>query len=247
MRGLDRQVMRVAFDVHNDLGRLCDEYIYKKCLGNRLVDAGLPVVTELPIDVAFGEFSRKLSIDVVVHNAVLYELKAVSSLTRAHESQLLTYMMLVRSNRGKLVNFRSDRVESIFVNVCLTWEERHQYEIDNEFWTGSRDFAEMVVMLIADWGTCLSTSLYMDALVANLGGADRVEHRLPLRVEGRFVGHQRFRLFDPKSAIALTAFEPDNLPVQQSHLCRILNLTKLASIYWVNVGRHRLTLKTLSR
>lgn len=45
MRGFDRPVMRCAFDVQNDLGRLCDEFIYKNSFRQRLRHAGLEVIS----------------------------------------------------------------------------------------------------------------------------------------------------------------------------------------------------------
>ena len=45
---LDYQIMRLAFDCQNELGRLCDEIIYQNDLAARILEAGLgPVRTEV--------------------------------------------------------------------------------------------------------------------------------------------------------------------------------------------------------
>ena len=50
MRAFDRPLMRCAFDVQNDLGRLCDEFIYKNSFQQRLSQSGFDVINEAPIE-----------------------------------------------------------------------------------------------------------------------------------------------------------------------------------------------------
>ena len=47
---LDRQIMRVAFDVHNEFGRLLDEELYKREIATRCLAMGIkPVEREVRI------------------------------------------------------------------------------------------------------------------------------------------------------------------------------------------------------
>jgi hypothetical protein len=49
---LDYRVMRHAFDSHSELGRLCDEQVYRHDLAARLASADLGTVrTEVPLTV----------------------------------------------------------------------------------------------------------------------------------------------------------------------------------------------------
>ena len=245
MRAFDRSVMRCAFDVQNDLGRLCDEIIYKNSFRQRLTQSGFDVSTEVPIELSFDRFVKTLYVDVVTNRRVPYELKVVSQLTAEHETQLLTYMLLMKANRGKLINFRSMRVASRFVNAPITWDERHRFERDTRNWTGDPLFLSLVDRLIRDWGTCLSGSLYTQAITANLGGDQVVEHRLPLMLDRQFVGNQKFRLCAPDTAYKITTFNRDDLSKQQSHLTKLVAATQLKSMYWVNVGRHEVVFRTI--
>src|SRR5438552_16009596 len=86
---LDYLVMRHAFECQNQLGRLCDELIYQNDLAARLQAAGLPVRTEVPITVTFRDFTKTYSLDLVVADAGIYELKTTHSLIGVHEAQLL--------------------------------------------------------------------------------------------------------------------------------------------------------------
>jgi len=97
MRTVDFTVMRHAFDTHNELGRLCDESVYQLELVRRLRLAGYEVSMEVPIRLSFREFSIGRSLDLVIANRVIYELKAVSELMKSHEGQLLDYLYLTNS------------------------------------------------------------------------------------------------------------------------------------------------------
>jgi hypothetical protein len=102
-----------------------------------------------------------------------------------------------------------------------------------------------VKSLIRDWGTCLSGSLYTQAVEANLGGEATVVHQLPLSIEGKFVGNQKFRLAAPDTAFAITTFNRQDPSRQEAHFNKLIAATKLKSMYWVNVGRHEVVFNTI--
>src|SRR5258708_31765836 len=89
---LDYLVMRHAFECQNQLGRLCDEVIYQNDLATRLQAAGVSVRTEVPITVTCRDFRKTYSLDLVVADAGIYELKAALSIIGEHEAQLLNYL-----------------------------------------------------------------------------------------------------------------------------------------------------------
>jgi len=91
---LDYLVMRHAFECQNQLGRLCDELIYQNDLAARLLATGLPVRTEVPITVTCRDFRKAYSLDLVVADAGIYELKTALTLIGEHEAQLLNYLFL---------------------------------------------------------------------------------------------------------------------------------------------------------
>jgi GxxExxY protein len=131
---LDYEVMRHAFECQRELGRLCDEVIYQSDLALRLQTAGLLVRKEVPVTVSHRDFAKTYSLDLVVANAGIYELKTARALTGEHEAQLLNYLFLCGSQRGKLINFRPARVQSRFINTSLTQEERRQFELETNGW-----------------------------------------------------------------------------------------------------------------
>lgn len=84
---LDYEVTGMAFSIHNDFGRFWNEKIYQNELADRCQKAGFEnVATEVPIAVAYGEFSKVYKIDLLIKN-VIYELKTVGRVSR-HSSVL---------------------------------------------------------------------------------------------------------------------------------------------------------------
>lgn len=58
---IDHQVMRLAFDIHNEIGRLWDEKIYHTELANRCHKAGFAnIEIEVPVTVVYQSFAKKI-------------------------------------------------------------------------------------------------------------------------------------------------------------------------------------------
>ena len=150
MRTLDYKVMEHAFASHNELGRLADENVYQQNLLHRLHAVGIRASIEVPINLSFQGFSVPLAMDLVVDEQVIYELKCVSAIQSAHESQLLGYMFLMNATHGKLINFRPRSVESRFVNTTFTADERRLFKVDITEYSGHSELPTLVRGLVAE-------------------------------------------------------------------------------------------------
>jgi len=240
--------MRHAFECQNQLGRLCDELIYQNDLAARLRAAGLPVRTEVAITVTCRDFAKTYSLDLVVADAGVYELKAVLGLIGEHEAQLLNYLFLRGTNHGKLINFRPAQVESRFINTTLTHHERRQFEIHTQAWQ-ERDrtdqiFRENLIAMLQDWGCWLDLALYTEALVHFAGGETRVIQLLPL-VRGEVsLGKQHFNLLNVETAFRLTALTA-GAEHYERHLRCLLGLSPLRAIQWINLARNQVQLVSI--
>lgn len=248
---LDYQVMRQVFDSHNGLGRLCDEAIYQNDLAARLQSAALgPMHKEVPVTVTHADFAKTYSLDLVVANAAVYELKTAVSLAGEHEAQLLNYLLLVGANHGKLVNFRPAKVESRFVNTMLTQQTRRQFEVGIQRWREgddpSRSLRGRLLDLLQDWGCFLELSLHTEALVHFLGGEQKVVRKVGLKRSNVSLGDQRVHLLAPDTAFRLSALAEgaDHFELQL-HL--LLKHSTLRAIQWINMARHRVDFVTLTK
>ena len=245
---LDYLVMRHAFESQNQLGRLCDELIYQNDLAARLQSEGLPVRSEVPITVTFRDFQKTYSLDLVVADAGIYELKTSLGLIGEHEAQLLNYLFLREANHGKLINFRPAQVESRFINTTLAHQERRQFEIQTKGWQESdqttRIFREHLIAMIEDWGCWLDLALYTEALVHFAGGETQVVQLLPL-VRGKIsLGRQHFNLLNVETAFRVTALT-EGTEDYERHLRCLLALSPLRMIQWINLARKRVQLVSL--
>src|SRR6266850_1471417 len=208
---MDYHVMRHAFDSQNELGRLCDEVIYQNDLAARLQTAGLgPVEKEVPVTVSHRDFVKTYSLDLVVGDAAIYELKTATRIVGDHEAQLLNYLFLRDGQHGKLINLRPPEVESRFVNTNLSLQARRRIEFQTERWREEEEISRILRVtmsgLLEDWGGFLDLALYIEALIHFLGGEERVSQLVPLSRKGIPLGNQRFHLLTPETAFRLTAF-----------------------------------------
>ncbi len=151
---LDYSVMSHVFETQNVIGRLAQEHIYQNDLRLRLLSAGISCDCEVAICLTHQDYSKQLFLDMVAGCRGVYELKAVTSLTKEHEAQLLTYLYLLDLQHGKLVNFRTSKVESRFVNATIPRNERIGFVVCDEEFTGPASLCDCIVALLRDWGTC---------------------------------------------------------------------------------------------
>jgi GxxExxY protein len=245
-RELDYRVMRHAFDSQNDLGRLADERIYQSDLANRLRDEGIPVLREVELILSYESFYKSLYLDLVVARQGIYELKVVKTLTDAHIGQLLTYLHLLDLPRGKLINFGSPQVESQFVNAPFRKRHRREFRVIDSDYRGSDFFKQLVIGLLRDWGTALTLALYQEAIVALLGGNNKVEVMLPLHRNRACLGNQRFHLATAESAFRFSALS-QNADAFENQLLRLIRYSPLTAIHWINIKHEEVVLKTLSK
>lgn len=248
MLEVDYEVMNHAFACHRELGRLCDELNYQADLAARLLDVGLEsAVKEMPITVTFRGFTKVYELDLVVAGRVIYELKTVAAILQAHIAQLLNYLMLVGSNRGKIINFRPNSLGKEFVNSPVLPENRYRYRLLRHGWTAPEHLTQLVIDLFADIGAGLELPLYSQAITWHLGGEEKVDRLLPLQRGSTKLAAQRFHLLNDDEAYAITAFPASSMRRQQGHLQTLLELSPLKSIHWINTTLQDLHLQTLTR
>jgi GxxExxY protein len=105
---LTRTIIGCAFRVHNALGEGFVEKVYENALRIELVKQGLGVEQQAPIEVTYeGQMVGSFFADLWVADRVIVEVKAVQSLSKAHEVQLVNYLTATGVDTGLLLNFGS--------------------------------------------------------------------------------------------------------------------------------------------
>lgn len=104
---LTYEVVGACIEVHKIMGRGLLESIYHKCLKEELVHRKINFLTEMSVPVIYKnkELTMDFRCDLFVEKCLVVELKSVSAISNVHEAQLLTYMKLLKSPKGILVNF----------------------------------------------------------------------------------------------------------------------------------------------
>ncbi len=163
---IDYVMMRLAYDIHNEFGRLNNENIYKHELAERCLKHGFDVKTEVKLTVCYKEFIKHLYMDIVINDSVVYELKAVRALVPFHQAQLLNYLMIAGMNYGKLINFGASSVEYKYVTSGLTVKDRYNFRFNIKSWNAADDkvvlFENICRSLVKEWGVFLSPSIFCE-------------------------------------------------------------------------------------
>lgn len=247
---LDYRVMGHAYASQNELGRLCDECVYEADLKARLLADGFrSVQTQVPVTVTHRDFSKKYFLDLIADDA-LYELKTDTALVSEHETQLFNYLFLLGIQRGKLLNFRPHKVQGKIIATSLTPAARRCFNAITVRWNNLTPactvLRQTMLNLLQDWGAFLSASLYQEALIQLLGGESNLARRISLHRGELDLGGQRMFLHSPSVAFRVTGFTEGQSHLE-SHLRRLLALTELNAIQWINLNHTQIEFTTLTK
>jgi GxxExxY protein len=104
---LTAKVIGLCIEIHRELGPGLLESAYEECLAYELSTAGLRFERQRALPVRYKDVQLDCGyrLDLVVEDALILELKAVTELHSIHEAQLLTYLKLDKKTLGLLLNF----------------------------------------------------------------------------------------------------------------------------------------------
>ena len=109
---LTYQINGAIFEVNRELGAGFLEKVYENALLIELANKGLEAENQVPIKVGYkGKEVGEYYADIVVEHQVILEVKAVDSLQKVDEAQLLNYLKATGYKIGLLVNFSHPKAE----------------------------------------------------------------------------------------------------------------------------------------
>ena len=114
------QIRGAVFDVYNELGPGLMENVYEKALIIELLNRGLQVENQVPIEVLYKGFDLGLQyrLDLLVNKQVIIELKSVEILLPVHYKQLITYLKLAQKPLGFLINFNTESIKDNIIRIA---------------------------------------------------------------------------------------------------------------------------------
>ncbi|MBD2606068.1 GxxExxY protein [Scytonema hofmannii FACHB-248] len=105
-------IIGCAFQVGNTLGVGFLERVYENALVHELGKTGLRVEQQKPLQVWYdGIVVGNYEADLLVEEAVIVELKAVTALDSRHFAQCMNYLKATRLTLGLIINFGNPKVE----------------------------------------------------------------------------------------------------------------------------------------
>ena len=119
---LTYSVIGAAIEVHKSLGPGLLESVYHKCLKQELLLCNIKFTSELIVPVHYKgiDIDAELRCDLFIEDILVVELKAVDAIAPIHEAQVITYMILLNSPKGILINFNCINIfkdgQKTFVN-----------------------------------------------------------------------------------------------------------------------------------
>ena len=111
-RELTEKIIGCAYRIYNTMGFGFLESVYEKCMLIELRKEGLNAESQKPITVTYdnenvGEFIA----DIIVEDTIILELKSVKRIVKAHEVQLVNYLVATGKPIGLILNFGKWKVE----------------------------------------------------------------------------------------------------------------------------------------
>jgi GxxExxY protein len=123
INAITQKIIGCAYTVSNTLGIGFVEKVYENALAHALRKTGLHVEQQYPITVTFdGVLVGEFCADLLVENAVLVELKAVSMLLKDHMAQALNYLRATGLPVCLLINFGRPKVEIQRLLPSVNWK-----------------------------------------------------------------------------------------------------------------------------
>jgi len=93
-KNVTETVIGCAYRVYNKMGFGFLESVYEKCLLIELHKAGMDAEAQKPITVYYDdEIVGEFVADIIVNDTVILELKSVRRVIKAHEVQLVNYLV----------------------------------------------------------------------------------------------------------------------------------------------------------
>jgi GxxExxY protein len=246
---LDYSVMALAFDIHNELGRFCNEEIYKNKLLEMCRDRGFETECEVEIKLIHRGYTKSLFIDLLV-NGCVYELKTIKSIQEPQRIQTLDYLFATNTKHGKIINFRPASIEHEFVSTTLDHEARRSFNTKDSRWNKSsrsaRELKNRMTDILNNWGAFFDTHIYTEALIHFLGGEQKVVQPVEIRNGNQLLGTQKFSCLSGTEFFLLTAAKGDTKRYE-THLTRLLSHTPFEQLHWINLNRSTIQFTSLER
>jgi GxxExxY protein len=118
---LAHQVIGAAIEVHRQLGPGLLEGVYERALGIEFELRGIPFQRQPGVGITYkGRPVGKGTLDLLVGERLIVELKAVEKLAPIHSAQMISYLRMTNRVLGLLINFNVPVLKEGIKRVVLS-------------------------------------------------------------------------------------------------------------------------------
>ena len=125
MKDISYDIIGCAYEVHRTLGPGLLKSVYQKALVQELKLRGFNVKSEVDIEINYKgvNVGSDLSLDIIVNDTIIIELKSVETILPIHKKQLLTYLRLTNLQLGLLINFNTNLLKDGITRIVNNFNE----------------------------------------------------------------------------------------------------------------------------
>jgi len=116
---LTGEVLKIFYEVYNELGYGFLERVYQNALYYELKKQNFAVEAQKKIKVFYKEIEvGDYFADIIVNNCLILELKSAESISKEHHAQLINYLKSTDCEVGLLLNFgkKPEFIRKVFEN-----------------------------------------------------------------------------------------------------------------------------------
>lgn len=106
-------IVGAAMEVHRCLGQGFLESVYQEALELELKNRNIPYISQRQIEIYYKRqlLTKVFIADLFCYDAIIVELKAVSTILPVYEAQLINYLKATKKELGLIINFGTDSLE----------------------------------------------------------------------------------------------------------------------------------------
>lgn len=117
---LSCDIIACAITMHKALGPGLLESVYERCIVHELKLKGLDVQQQVKVPISYKGIRLDSSIkaDLWINKQIVVELKTVKQLHPIHQAQTLSYMRLLNSPKGMIINFFCEKITDKAIHLA---------------------------------------------------------------------------------------------------------------------------------
>ncbi len=107
------QIVGAAMEVSTQLGCGFLEAVYQEALEIELAERRIPYIPQKRIKISYKSrvLSKEYIADFLCHDRIVVEIKAIKTITKIEEAQILNYLKTTNLPLGLIVNFGTPQLE----------------------------------------------------------------------------------------------------------------------------------------